>query len=200
MCLHRYIPNMFLKTASISKLIKSVKNQSGFTLIELLVVIGILGILASALIATIDPFEQLRKASDSNIKNTSVEYTNASLRYFTTHNAMPWDATSAGGFAGCELNDGTVSGLALTSAAGAPCVTAMIVDGELKSGFASATNILKEIYISGTSNSITACFRPQSKAQQRDPNTKYDSAGSTANQATCKSAGSTADCYWCAEL
>ena len=34
--------------------------QKGFTLIELLVVIGILGILATSLIATIDPFEQLR--------------------------------------------------------------------------------------------------------------------------------------------
>ena len=38
--------------------------KKGFTLIELLIVIAILGILAIALLATLDPFEQLRKSRD----------------------------------------------------------------------------------------------------------------------------------------
>src|SRR3970040_449139 len=73
------------------KLLARFKGVQGFTLIELLVVIGILGILAAALVATIDPFEQLNKANDANSKNAAVEYLNANIRYYTTHNAMPWD-------------------------------------------------------------------------------------------------------------
>ena len=38
------------------------KKSLGFTLIELLIVIALLGALAVGLLATIDPFEQLKKA------------------------------------------------------------------------------------------------------------------------------------------
>jgi prepilin-type N-terminal cleavage/methylation domain-containing protein len=89
--------NVYMKklTAWLKNLFKSSK---GFTLIELLVVIGILGVLAAALVATIDPFEQLKKATDANVKNTAVEFIDANIRYFTTHNAMPWvnDPSCAG--------------------------------------------------------------------------------------------------------
>ena len=56
----------------LSNVLCLVSNKAGFTLIELLVVIGILGILAAALVATIDPFEQLKKADDAKIKNIAV--------------------------------------------------------------------------------------------------------------------------------
>src|SRR4051812_6427183 len=93
-----------MKTA-LKKLFKSSRSRAGFTLIELLVVIGILGILASALVATIDPFEQLKKANDSNRKNVAVEFLNATLRYYTTHNALPWDTVANGG-ANCNTGAG----------------------------------------------------------------------------------------------
>ena len=48
------------------------KNSKGFTLIELLVVIGILGVLAAALIATIDPFEQI-KINEKIVKKLSMK-------------------------------------------------------------------------------------------------------------------------------
>src|ERR1035437_9897985 len=105
------IMNIYMK-----EFIKSLKNffkqgKKGFTLIELLVVIGILGILASALVATIDPFEQLNKATDANVKNTSVEFLNANIRYFTTHSAMPWFAAPDG--AGCNGATTTLTGVSL---------------------------------------------------------------------------------------
>src|SRR5450830_1024428 len=78
---------------ALKKLFK--QSKKGFTLIELLVVIGILGILAAALVATIDPVEQLNKATDANVKNTVVEYITANIRYFTTHQAMPWADSNA---------------------------------------------------------------------------------------------------------
>jgi len=179
----------------------TLSHLKGFTLIELLVVLGILGILATALVATIDPFEQLKKASDSNVKNAAVEIVNASLRYYTTHNDMPW---GTGGVASCGTA-GVISGALVNSGAGLACVNGLITDGELKDEFTAATSITSLVYISGdtttAANRATACYRPQSKSQQRDVNTAYvDGAGSTTNNSTCKSKGGSVDCYWCATL
>ncbi len=181
-------------------------GSKGFTLIELLVVIGILGILASALVATIDPFEQLNKAQDANVKNAAVEFLNADIRYFTTHNALPWFAAADGG-AACNGTTYTLggggSGAQLSTLT--TCLTALVSEGELKSGF-TTFNGLSKIYITnpnpqtGGVNDIIACFKPVSKSQQRDPNTKYKQDGSV-ETATCKSVDSAngVDCYWCAQ-
>src|SRR3990167_265507 len=66
------------------------KLSQGFTLIELLIVIGVLGILASGLLAAVDPFEQLKKARDANNRNAAVETLNAMTRYYATHGYLPW--------------------------------------------------------------------------------------------------------------
>jgi prepilin-type N-terminal cleavage/methylation domain-containing protein len=173
----------------------------GFTLIELLVVLGILGILATALVATIDPFEQLKKANDSNVKNAAVELINASLRYYTTHNDMPWGTA---GVTNCGTA-GVISGAVIASGNGLNCVNGLITDGELKDEFTAATSITASVYVTGDttqpSNHATACYQPQSKSQQRDANTIYTSAaGSTTNNTTCKAKGGNANCYWCATL
>lgn len=184
----------------LSKLLRLSKSSKGFTLIELLVVIGILGILAASLVATIDPFEQLKKANDANVKNALVEYLDANVRYFTTHNTFPWDTTANGG-ANC---DGGVdpTGVVLTGAM-ADCTTALVSENELKSGFGTATNILKEIYATGSISNklIRGCFKPSSASQQKSADTKYtDNAGTTIGGAgVCKSTGGTTDCYWCTQ-
>jgi len=59
------------------------------------------GILAAALIATIDPFEQLNKAQDANVKNTLTEFINANIRYYTTHSALPWNDANNSNAVGC---------------------------------------------------------------------------------------------------
>lgn len=177
------------------KLLGNLKSTAGFTLIELLVVIGILGILASALVATIDPFEQLNKAQDTNVKNTSVEYLNSNIRWYTTHNAFPWDAVASGGVA---CNGGVAPNASqLTSAGMAGCIQALVDDKEVKAAFASATQQLKEIYVTYTaaSNELTTCFQPKSASQQKDINTKFTSSGAAGSN--CKSTGGTANCYWC---
>ncbi|PJE63249.1 Tfp structural protein, partial [Candidatus Roizmanbacteria bacterium CG10_big_fil_rev_8_21_14_0_10_39_6] len=45
------------------------KQKKGFTLIELLIVIALLGTLAVALLAAIDPFEQFKKGTDTARRN-----------------------------------------------------------------------------------------------------------------------------------
>lgn len=200
------------------------KSTSGFTLIELLVVIGILGILAAALVATIDPFEQLKKAQDTTVKNTAVEFVDSILRYYTTHNALMWNVDTtcatevAGNGAATTMTGFTVSGTgpnlyqmgSSVVAAGVTsgCLADLVNDGELKAAFTSQTGVLSSILVSGTTNAATACFAPQSKSQKNDINAKYiitsgtftvnTSAGSATNGCTDGLSG-TATCYWCAQ-
>jgi prepilin-type N-terminal cleavage/methylation domain-containing protein len=182
--------NRFLK-----RLKKLFKQKKGFTLIELLVVIGILGILAAALVATIDPFEQLKKATDTNTTNALVEYINANTRYYTTHTGYPWDPTN-----GANCNSGNPpSGTALTAMT--DCTAALISDNELKQAFSSSSS-LQYIYITQdvANNQTIGCFNPQSKSLLHNSNTHFDVTG-VDDPANC---GSTAlkdahplACFWC---
>lgn len=188
------------------KLLPARKNEHGFTLIELLVVIGILGILAAALIATIDPFEQLKKANDANIKNTAVEFVNANIRYFTTHNEMAWNidsncssgtAPTGGAGVGGAITSGDLGGASMKG-----CLTDLVADGEIKAAFTTATGLLTSIAITGGSDSVTACFLPTSKSGQRDQNARYTASGTfPADTTTCLGAtnagGGATACYWC---
>lgn len=167
------------------------RSQSGFTLIELLVVIGILGVLAAALVATIDPFEQLKKANDANVKNTAVEFINANIRYYTTHNHMPWADNCMG--------------VGVTAPSGNPlypnmtdCLKTLALDGEIKGAFTTVTSVLSSIVITGDDTSLTACFLPQSKAQRNDANTKWNNTGgATIASSSC---GPTSTlCFWCSQ-
>lgn len=170
--------------------LKLFKQNSGFTLIELLVVIGILGVLAAALIATIDPFEQIKKAQDANTKNAVVEFVDANIRYYSTHNNLPWDVPGSN----CST-----SGSGLVTGSGLNCIGLLIADGELKTAFTAATGYISSIQWYGGSNSVTACFAPASKSQRNDPNTKYTLSSGTfveSDSGHCPNATNT-DCYFC---
>ena len=175
------------------------KAQTGFTLIELLVVIGILGILAAALVATIDPFEQLNKAQDANSKNTAVEFLNANIRYYTTHSAMPWWSNGAS----CMGATTTLSAVNLSSDSGmySNCLSTLVNEGELKQAFSTATGILGTLYANESNGNITMCYKPKSKSQSRDANTKYLDAAATPGGATCPggSGNPLNTCYWCTQ-
>lgn len=199
---------MITLNMKMKKLLKALKYQKGFTLIELLVVIGILGILAAALIATIDPFEQLRKADDSKIKNMVVEFQNANVRYYTTHSSFPWNdesAITAGTNTGCtDLSAGAgdpTIGLTLTDMQ--DCVDnssfSLVADGELKSSFTTNTNDLDKIYVTWDDASPTeliVCFSPVSKSQKTSPETVYDQYGD-ANASCDGTAQPDGTCFWC---
>ncbi len=167
--------------------------QKGFTLIELLVVIGILGVLAAALVATIDPFEQLKKANDANVKNTAVEFIDANIRYYTTHSAMPWGLPSGA----CNGGVGP-SADSLTTTGMSACLSLLVGDGEIKAAFTTVTGILSSIIVTGDATNVTACFQPQSKAQRSDGNTKFNADG-TLHSPTADCNPTSTSCYWCSE-
>lgn len=191
-----------MKLFSAQKL-HALREQKGFTLIELLVVIGILGILAAALVATIDPFEQLKKADDSKIKNIAVEFQTANVRYYTTHGAFPWNDTNNTN-ANCTGIGGAILSANLASAGVGSCIsTNLIGEGELKQSFNVNANDMSRVYVNwdpSNATNMVVCFSPKSKSQKAAPDTKYTQAGAAANGATCPNANAADDtCYWCTQ-
>ncbi len=178
--------------------------QKGFTLIELLVVIGILGILAAALVATIDPFEQLRKAEDSRSQNVAVEFHNALIRYYTGQLAMPWEvAAETGG--DCDLEGTTTDvevGTTIDDLSGEGCLDVLIGIGELKEAFDTAAG-LENVYVTepytgaAVDGSVSVCYQSVSKSGMANPNNRYDQGGAII--AECPDTPPTGGCYWCAE-
>ena len=170
------------------------KNLKGFTLIELLIVIALLGALAVGLLAALDPFEQLKKGTDTGVRNTVAEVQGAIIRYYGIKNYMPWctDLDT------CDGLDPT--GLALDTATGKAMLDKIIATGELKTDFKeiAGDGVLKKITVTGVNSDATTvvCFKPLAKSFASDANTKYDINGTTPN-GSCPTGVISDDCYWC---
>jgi prepilin-type N-terminal cleavage/methylation domain-containing protein len=164
----------------------------GFTLVELLIVVALLGALAVGLLASLDPFEQFKKGTDTGVRNTVSEIQGGVIRYYAIKNEMPWGTDTAS-------NPTSLSG----SVSLASMISAIVAIGELKTDFMTlAGGQLKDIYVTGTQQSVTVCFKPLSKSFRSDPNTKYVVSGTTASSSELSgcSANVTSDtfsCYWC---
>lgn len=183
------------------------KKQLGFTLIELLIVIALLGALAVGLIGALDPFEQLKKGTDTGLRDLVSQTQTAILRYYSVKNEFPWcDPTQAGH----PCADATFAGAGKTLdvAPMADSVTRMVAIGELKSNFTKVqANSLAKIltYGDSTTNFAIVCYMPASRSFKADPNTNYtDTIGTkdTALVGVAKcigSGGEKDDCYWCIE-
>ncbi len=163
------------------------KRNSGFTLMELLIVIGVLGILAAGLLAAIDPFEQLKKARDSNYRSGAIELLSSVQRYYANHGYFPWRNTAVTGAGTCTTDTATVlanssntassSATVITVGANqeaeiASCLTDLVSDGELKSTFSQGLNTT--VYLSSWSKtSVRVCFSPESKSNRSDSQTMF---------------------------
>ena len=165
----------------------TVRMQKGFTLIELLIVIALLGALAVGLLATIDPFEQLKKGRDTSTRNTVSEFYNANLRYYSTKANFPWGTAT------------TLTSAAVSSRGSD--ITSLMNAGELKNRFMelAGTGNLAKIYVTSTGTEhLAVCYKPESKSFQVDPNTVYSSDAIAQTGTVCKSAaGGTGDCFFC---
>lgn len=191
------------KLLGIFKNLRKSFNEKGFTLIELLVVIGVLGILATGLLATIDPLEQFRKGADSNRKTTSLEIVNALTRYYSVHGVMPWASVATGG---ANCNGGAIpAATRVSDVTGAlpfnECLTTLTNEGELKSTFQTQFGILNKLYVTettpvgSTSISVAVCYDPESKSESKRPETKFSQ---NPTGAVCDPATSNI-CYWCGQ-
>lgn len=173
-------------------LLKNVWQQSvGFTMIELLIVISILGILAVAVLAAINPIEQINRGRDTGSRSDAEQLISGIDRYYafngyypwqtgaadTTHRAIAWthfvDSTSLMDSSGsCKVGE------KLGTATTAGCSGA----DELKQSFldrvsAATYNNLYIFNDGGQGSSTYACFAPKSKAFVTEVNTRLDPDG-----------------------
>jgi len=174
------------------------KNLLGFTLIELLIVIALLGALAVALLAALDPLEQIRKGTDTGVRNTVAELHGGAIRYSAIKGGvLPFTATS-----------GTIEWVLMNSEEGSGFIANIIDSGELKTDFSKlAGKQLDRIYMTGINGpeyKVAICYAPQAKSFRTDENTKFGSSDTgepvedlegCPNKDGENSTGEI--CYWC---
>lgn len=68
--------------------------SKGFTMIELLIVVAVLGILAVAVLAAINPIEQMNRGKDTASRSDAEQLIGAIDRFYTSNGYYPW-VTSA---------------------------------------------------------------------------------------------------------
>ena len=179
----------------------------GFTLVELLIVIALISVLAAALVATLNPIEQINKARDARYKNDAAELLAAEERYYASTQAYPWAEIGGGycsGGADCTTEDeyGSTGEAQGVGVCGAACTTdGMLIDaGELKPAFKnkdqfSAADDINKLYLykeTGSSGSVYVCFIPKAGTNRdtaKNPNLRlwdlFDDAGAYQSPVTC---------------
>lgn len=172
--------------------------KKAFTLIELLIVIALLGALAVGLLAALDPFEQLKKGTDTGVRNTVAEIQGAVIRYYAIKNHMPW---CSGNPLVC-VEPETVTAKSLTNVGLTGPLNNVITSGELKADFVTiAGGQLDKIWVTGTNDlpTIAVCYKPTSKSFTNDPNTKFSKAGVTPHSdvTVCPTNIVGNDCWYC---
>lgn len=153
-------------------------NSLGFTMIELLIVIAILGILAIAVLAAINPIEQINRGRDTGSRSDAEQLISAIDRYYAFNGYYPWQ-TGATDTSNIALDWTRFEDSTNLTDSGEDCKVAeklstattsgCIGSDELKQSFLdrvsqTSYNALY-LYNAGTQGSSTyACFAPKSKA------------------------------------
>lgn len=177
-----------------------------FTMIELLIVIAILGILAVAVLAAINPIEQINRGRDTGSRSDAEQLLSAIDRFYAYKGYYPWvqnpntvSLLSWRGVAGATAvtyanNDGSSTTIAawMDALSGGCAVLDKIANGddancdgtnEVKRSFVdkitkSDYNHLFVYYNGEAGSSLYVCFKPQSGAMQEDAATRcVDEAG-----------------------
>ena len=156
-------------------------NNFGFTLVELLIVIALIGILATAIVATINPIEQVNKANDAKYKNDASELLAAVERYYASNLQYPWHGvhvcgtgTTSGTTCGPESMIGVncqSEGIGVCRSSGKCDVGGeLISSGELKDSFRTKEQFttteeddMLHVTKGAGSDAVYVCFIPSSQ-------------------------------------
>jgi prepilin-type N-terminal cleavage/methylation domain-containing protein len=160
-------------------------KKFGFTMIELLVVIAVIGILAVALLSSLNPLEQIRKGRDTRTRADmsqligGIERYNASLGYFPWQASEGQDLVSGGADINFVLLNAATVLPGCTIAGGASCTIDQALDtltstSEVKSSFVDRVTgaTYADTYLfyndETTGGSAVACFTPESQSFQKE--------------------------------
>lgn len=158
------------------KILKMNKRKiNAFTLVELLIVIALIGILAVAVLATINPIEQANKARDAKFKNDAAEVLNAYERYYTAQEDYPWNTSGIGNTVafGTAMAVGSTNSEFGVLGVGSS-VGVLITTSELKSAFAGkepfnrtdGVDAIDMMYVYSADDSNYVCFVPKANANR----------------------------------
>ncbi len=162
-------------------------------MIELLIVIAILGILAVAVLAAINPIEQINRGRDTGSRSDSEQLLSAIDRFYAYKGYYPWttnpnnDSTlawrGASGDAAIVVAGGSIGAWADDSVA-TPCfVLDKIANGNVAATCAGTNEVKRSfvdkitkpdynhlyVYYNGDpGSSLYVCFKPQSGAMQEE--------------------------------
>lgn len=156
------------------------KLSKGFSLLELLVAFAIFGVITLLLIVAVNPFEQVKKGTDTVRRTVAADMYSAVTNLSIKSGNYPWKS---------DLN-----GVTLASTEGEQAIAALIAAGELSQAFTKVSrNDLAKITLTASTDGsvLRLCFIPESKIMKNDVATAYDRYGNSA--ATCPPEG----CYHC---
>lgn len=154
-------------------------TAKGFTLVELLIVIALLGVIATIVIAAINPIEQANRATDSGNKADASNLVSALQRYYTGHNDYPWTILDPVNYPSADtafvFTNAQNSLIGICSATGCASGGELIVANELQSAFLSrkfvtATGSSGSIFVgkgASASSGVFACWVPKSNSARQ---------------------------------
>lgn len=153
------------------------RTISGFTLVELLIVIALLGVLAAAVLAAINPLEQANRARDTRMRSDASQFLAAEDRYFVSQAKFTWvtNGDVANNDAAFGFANATGAGVGLCGTAGCTTDGLLITNNELKTEFRNRDFIkngavqTEALYVGkalGASSSVYACWVPKSKSER----------------------------------
>lgn len=175
-------------------------NRAGFTLVELLIVIALIGVLAVAVLAAINPLEQLNRARDTGMESDASQLLAAIDRYYATQEKFPWvvpPITIDSALARVSAKDPSIG---VCGNAATPCIDGLLLGQyELKSEFKNRKFIVStaetdQLYLGkaiGASSSVYACWVPTSKAKRVKATHITDAIPTAANTCDPLAAGRT---------